>query len=114
MRQTANSPIHERKAMGFFSRIFERNSDSGTEEEPVVESEITTCDYCGKESDDLIWVDISLSEKGRPSHVSDICESCYEELDAEELDAGGNNPAYCCGMMYDEGEEVCASCGEFL
>ncbi|WP_284900319.1 hypothetical protein [Corynebacterium accolens] len=95
--------------MSFFSRVFGRDSDSETEEEPVVESEITTCDYCGKESDDLIWVDISFRVEGRPSHVSDICENCYEELDAE-----GDYPTYCCGMMYDEGEEVCASCGEPL
>ncbi|MBV7281297.1 hypothetical protein [Corynebacterium sp. TAE3-ERU30] len=97
------------QAMSFFSRIFGKNSDSETEEESVVESEVTTCDYCGTESDDLIGVDITLSE-GDPSYLSDICKDCYIELDAWNY----SSPAYCCGMIYEEGEQVCASCGEFL
>jgi hypothetical protein len=36
---------------------------------------------------------------------SQICNACFEVSDG---------PSYCCGIMYDNGEHACRSCGEPL
>lgn len=54
-----------------------------------------------------------------------VCTSCEEEIEDEadwddesqmcnacfEVSGG---PTYCCGIMYDNGEDTCMSCGEPL
>lgn len=53
---------------------------------------------------------------------ADFCSSCGEEADPEEMDEGmcedcqgtGSWPNYCCGMIYEDGESACMSCGEAL
>lgn len=50
------------------------------------------------------------------------CTSCNEEVDADEVDEDGecescaqwDGTTYCCGVMYQEGESTCMSCGEPL
>ena len=56
----------------------------------------TTCDDCGVDFEYPLWLTAHQIVGG--------CE--------EGSDDGGTN--YCCGVMYDEGEIVCASCGEPL
>ena len=54
-----------------------------------------------------------------------ICELCEERIedDGDHVDFNGvdyhqecfensGGPKYCCGMMYEDGEEKCRSCGE--
>jgi hypothetical protein len=36
---------------------------------------------------------------------SELCNSCFEV-------SGGS--MYCCGIMYDNGEDTCSSCGDPL
>jgi len=36
---------------------------------------------------------------------SQLCNACFEV-------SGG--PSYCCGMIYEDGEDTCRSCGEPL
>ena len=76
--------------MGLFNRVL-----SGLSQETgATESEIMmTCDSCGQEvSEDEI-------EGGQ-------CEECR--------DSDYDGPKYCCGAIYEEGEDTCASCGEPL
>ena len=49
------------------------------------------------------------------------CVECGETFDEGDLDEGRRCedcseifPDYCCGVMYENGEEVCGSCGEPL
>lgn len=51
------------------------------------------------------------------------CDSCGDEVDEEDMDQGKcedcNNSeytgaTYCCGVMYEEREDTCMSCGESL
>lgn len=34
--------------------------------------------------------------------------------DHSDLDLLGDSPKYCCGLIYEDGEDTCASCGESL
>lgn len=42
----------------------------------------------------------------KPDSVDDYCETCLEELPSGDK--------YCCGLIYEDGEDTCASCGEPL
>lgn len=48
------------------------------------------------------------------------CDNLYDDLQGlnshleSNCDGGEGGPAYCCGMMYDDGESTCGSCGEPL
>ncbi|MEU2315092.1 hypothetical protein [Streptomyces albidoflavus] len=44
------------------------------------------------------------SQQGLTTHQDDGCE-----WDDDETSTG---PTYCCGMIYEEGESICHSCGE--
>ena len=54
-----------------------------------------------------------------------ICEGCNEPIEDSHVDFNGEDwheacfevsdgPSYCCGIMYDDGEDTCLSCGESL
>jgi hypothetical protein len=78
--------------MGLFSALFGGSSatsdgDANDEETPL------TCDSCGDD------VDESDMQEGQ-------CEECYNS------DYSGTT--YCCGAIYEEGEDTCLSCGETL
>nr|BFE42593.1 hypothetical protein GCM10017547_04860 [Pseudarthrobacter oxydans] len=78
--------------MGFFSTLFNglvSSSDGNTNEEEAT----LTCDSCGDD------VDENEMQEGQ-------CEECYNS------DYSG--PTYCCGAIYEEGEDTCMSCGEPL
>jgi len=60
-------------------------------------------------------------------HVASyVCPSCeidfgypqglaiHEELGCEWGDEDGGGTKYCCGMIYEDGESTCRSCGEPL
>ena len=58
-----------------------------------VGEETATCPFCGWEGDsDEISADFG-------------CPEC---------DEGFSGPRYCCGGIYEQGEDTCASCGEPL
>jgi hypothetical protein len=57
-----------------------------------------TCDVC---KDDVPEDEAESGLSGEP-----LCEYCYENYDV--------GTKYCCGMMYDNGESACRSCGEPL
>jgi hypothetical protein len=78
--------------MSFFSRLFNR-SDGSNNKDTSGDEKTLTCDCCGCE------VDESDMEEGQ-------CPECY----GSEY----TGPKYCCGMIYEEGEDTCASCGESL
>lgn len=51
------------------------------------------------------------------------CESCGWDVDEDEIEDGEcpecreseySGPKYCCGMIYENGEDTCLSCGEPL
>lgn len=50
------------------------------------------------------------------------CDSCDSEVDENEVEGGQceecrsdySGTAYCCGAIYEDGEDACASCGEPL
>ena len=78
--------------MSFFSRLFSRSAGSKDKDTSGDETPLT-CDSCGCEVDD------SDMEEG-------MCPECYDSW----------NPGvkYCCGMIYEEDEDTCKSCGEYL
>lgn len=59
------------------------------------------------------------SDRAQAPDVSDdTCEDCGAELAAEDdtwcqdcLD-DYSGPKYCCGAIYEDGEDACRSCGE--
>ncbi len=65
---------------------------------------VDQCGFCGT-TEDLGQVDVTTSD----GWVRWACDSCFEE---HGLDGGF--PSYCCGMIYEEGEFACASCGDPL
>ncbi|MDK7134354.1 hypothetical protein [Corynebacterium sp. UMB4614] len=99
--------------MGIFGRLFgsedeEVRDDSATD--AAYEEETEICGVCGAVGDrsDLYDID-GFQIDGRPDPVNVVCHDCYVEND---LDSG--YPSYCCGMIYEDGEEYCASCGDPL
>ena len=51
------------------------------------------------------------------------CDSCGSEVDENEVEGGQceecrnseySGTTYCCGAIYEDGEDTCASCGEPL
>lgn len=80
-----------RREMGFLSRLF--SGSAASDDEGAAGAETTlTCDSCGCE------VDEEDMENGQ-------CEECYSNY---------SGPKYCCGAIYEEGEDTCRSCGEAL
>ena len=53
------------------------------------------CTSCGDDVED----------KGHWDEESQMCLACFEV---------SSGPTYCCGVMYEEGEDTCWSCGEPL
>lgn len=56
-----------------------------------------------------------------------ICEGCGEPIDDDDnyIETDGEDwhitcselrggPSYCCGLIYEDGEDTCVSCGEPL
>jgi hypothetical protein len=55
-----------------------------------------TCTSCEEEVDEVDW------------HEEDqLCTACFEV-------SGDGAAKYCCGAIYEEGEDTCRSCGEPL
>ena len=78
--------------MGFLNSLF--GGSKGSDSEASSGSVTTlTCDSCGTA------VDEEDMEEGQ-------CEDCYN---SEYTGA-----KYCCGQIYEEGEDTCMSCGESL
>lgn len=76
--------------MGIFSSLlnaFAGSSDAGDDGTTL------TCDSCGGD------VDENEMQSGQ-------CEECYDSDDS--------GTKYCCGAIYEEGEDTCMSCGEPL
>ena len=82
--------------MGFFEKVLGAVAGHGgggvsSEVEGNVAEDIATCPFCGWEGDsDEISVDYG-------------CTECADGF-----------PRYCCGGIYEQGEDTCASCGEPL
>lgn len=77
--------------MGFLSGLFGGSGDD-TETSDGGGDATPTCDVCGRGANEseLSW--------GQ-------CEDCASDF---------SGPRYCCGAIYEDGEETCASCGESL
>ena len=65
----------------------------------------------------------SSGETAEFSSTKERCEACEEEFVPGEFYEDGlcsgcaelsGGPKYCCGVIYESGEDVCASCGEGL
>jgi hypothetical protein len=54
------------------------------------------CTSCDEEVDELNWHD-----------EDELCTPCFEV-------SGDSTAKYCCGSIYEEGEDTCKSCGEPL
>lgn len=79
--------------MGILGRIFGGGSDD-REEGDTTEADTThRCTCCG-------------GALGEDPEAWGLCEECYE--DAEP------SARYCCGVIYEDGEDTCMSCGEPL
>jgi hypothetical protein len=62
---------------------------------------------------------------GEGTAMTLVCTACDDEVEDEDywdeeskmclgcFEVSGS-PTYCCGIMYDEGEDTCKSCGEPL
>ena len=79
--------------MALLDRLFRRGGASSSEDVEQSTPEVIVCDICNCE------VDEDELEEGQ-------CADCY--------DSEYTGPRYCCGMIYEEGEELCASCGEWI
>jgi hypothetical protein len=71
--------------MGLLSKVFGSGNSEG---------DTFTCDSCGEEAD-----------RSSVDNIWDLCNDCYNA-------GGGTN--YCCGMIYEDGETTCRSCGDPL
>ena len=55
------------------------------------------CTWCDEEVDEADW-----------QEEAKVCTACFD-------DSGGSDVTkYCCGQIYEEGEDTCMSCGEPL
>lgn len=80
--------------MGFLNGLFSRFAARSGSADDTSDSEATlTCDSCGC---DVEEEDMELGE----------CQDCFN--------SEYTGPKYCCGMIYEEGEVTCTSCGEWL
>lgn len=77
--------------MSFFGRLFGGSAANNGEGAAGTETTLT-CDCCG------CAVDESEMEEGQ-------CEECYSDYSGSK---------YCCGAIYEDGEDTCRSCGEPL
>lgn len=77
--------------MGFLARLFSGSGASGDDADGATTT--LTCDSCGCELDE------EDMEEGQ-------CPECYN--------SEYSGPKYCCGAIYEEGEDDCRSCGEPL
>lgn len=77
--------------MGLFGKLF-GDRDASQSDDLTGEGSVTYCSLCGDVNDN--------------DELTDLCKRCYDE------DSTGTS--YCCGQIYEEGEVVCASCGEAL
>jgi hypothetical protein len=77
--------------MGLFNRLFGGSGDAGDGDAGT--DTTLRCACCGCEVDD------DEMQEGQ-------CPECYN--------SEYTGPKYCCGMIYEEGEDTCASCGESL
>lgn len=78
--------------MGFLSGLFRRSGGTDEPDNSSVEEELFECQVCAQ------MVPYDEFYEG----------SCYDCIDDSQF------PKYCCGMIYEEGESSCASCGEPL
>ena len=75
--------------MSFLNKVFgSGGGDSG-------DADTFICDSCGDEV-----------ESATVDNIWDLCNDCYEN--------GDSATTYCCGMIYEEGETICMSCGDPL
>lgn len=77
--------------MGIFSSLFGHGESNGGSSEATFEVQTLVCDSCGR--------DVPEDEMD-----GDYCHDCLDEV----------GTAYCCGMIYEDGETTCRSCGEPL
>jgi hypothetical protein len=75
--------------MNFLSKLFASSSSDDGDAESFI------CDSCGEEVD-----------SATVDNICDLCNDCYEN--------GDSATKYCCGMIYEEGETTCMSCGDPL
>lgn len=92
--------------MGFFSRFRKNSYISADTEQPITDS-VDQCGFCGTTETvtEIHDVDVTTSH----GWVGLACDSCIEVNDLN-----GGFSTYCCGMIYEEGELVCNSCGDPL
>lgn len=65
---------------------------------------------------------LQLDWRTRVTLVCSVCEEVVEDaanwIDEEDMcnscSANSTSPRYCCGGIYEEGEDTCPSCGEPL
>ncbi len=80
--------------MGLFDNLFRRSTGT-PDEAPAEDVDYSRiCGVCGVTVDDASELE------------DDMCSDCADEE--------YTGPKYCCGQIYEEGEWVCASCGEDL
>lgn len=81
------------------------SSDGSDASSSDSEASTYTCQACGALVEDEPGLEVQwCGLNGEP-----FCESCYDEYASSY---GGTK--YCCGNIYEEGESVCASCGDPL
>ena len=79
--------------MSFLGRLFSGLAVNDDEDDGGAATTLK-CDCCGRE------VDANEIEGGE-------CEECWNAEDR-------SGPMYCCGVIYEDGEDTCRSCGEPL
>lgn len=82
--------------MGFFDnllRVVGGHGGGHSNDFDLRDGEISECPFCGWEGDSMeITADFG-------------CPECPDDY---------TGPKYCCGGIYEQGEDTCASCGEPL
>lgn len=75
--------------MNFLSKVFGSGGGDGGDADTFI------CDSCG-----------DVVDSATVDNIWDLCNDCYEN--------GDSATKYCCGMIYEEGETTCMSCGDPL
>lgn len=80
--------------MGFLRKLFGRSENSGDSDnsDVALENMLFECEECMRMVPD-------------EEYYEGLCYDCIEDSQSTK---------YCCGMIYEEGETECASCGEPL